>query len=126
MGASLKLRYLFGAILEHKAEGTLRYYHTTPNHNADLDRPMLVCTAEDLRIVFEPADGMEIAKRAALQRPNPQGKVRVVTNVSFFLYWLSRAGRIRSTTTVALQDHIEKREVRRLCCARERIRHRLR
>lgn len=70
--------------METFKDGTLRYYHTSPNHGAELKRPMLVRTVDELRIVFETVELVNIVERVALQRHNTQWKVRVVTNVSSF------------------------------------------
>ena len=89
-----KINYAFGAILQHKIDGSLRYYHTSPNHNAELPGPVLVRDVQTLQNLFDRVEHDDFTERAARKRPNTQWTVKAVTNVSFFIYRVDNAGRI--------------------------------
>lgn len=119
VGLSLKINYSFGAILEHKAKRTLRYYHTSPKHSAKQDRLALVRTEADLIELFKTFDRVDIMERVTLQRPNTQWKMRAKTKVSYFFYRLTGAGRISVADNVPTPRHLlEKRWMAPLLRAR--------
>ena len=92
VNSSCKFNFAFGAVLEHKLDGRLRYYHTSPNHNAELAVPALVRDIDDLRRLFDEVDHLTFAERAERNRPSTKWRVRAVTNLTFFIYPIVGAG----------------------------------
>lgn len=119
-GSQVKVNASVGCILRRKTDGNFRYFHSL-SHNATLfDSPMLIKTVKDMRNFTTRLGAMGLEAVSSWRRPNAQGKLFVLTNLTTYIYKFSAVQRI-SAGSAALPARLMKDKNILMLSARNRV-----
>ena len=82
----VKLNCSYGSVLTHKTTEEHRYHHASSNNAGVFDTPSIVRSQQDLEEFCDRISLVDIKQMATSRRPNTSWKLRLLTNVSFYVY----------------------------------------
>ena len=89
----VKMNCSYGVILEHKTSGEMRYFHSSSNNASVFSEPRPIKTQEEMEKFHEDVINVDIREQSALRRPNTSWKVKVITNMTFYIYKILGMGK---------------------------------
>jgi G:T-mismatch repair DNA endonuclease (very short patch repair protein) len=90
----IKINASLGFILRHRVTGEFRYFHSSVNNHAVFDKPHTVGSEVELRTFLNELFNIDFLEWIRQRRPNTAWVAHKVTNITFFFYKMTGAGRI--------------------------------
>ena len=81
-----------GFILQHKTNGTFRYFHSSANNLSLFDKPRYVRNPEDFQKFISDYNQLDIMSKLIARRPNTAWRIHRLTNMTFYFYNLPNEG----------------------------------
>ncbi len=90
----IKLTCSPGFFLQHKTDGTQKYYHSSSNNNLVFDKPRLINSETTLQAFLADLSQVNMREVASFGRPNTSWLVRAVTNLTVYSTKLLGMGKV--------------------------------
>ena len=81
-----KLNCSYGVVLQHKVTGEMRYYHSSSNNATLFEKPMTIATEDQVEDFFKEMSEIDLRERIIMRRPNTSWFIKLVTNITFYIY----------------------------------------
>lgn len=91
-------------VLEHKTSGELRYFKSS-NNTSLLPAPWVVSSLDDLRRIYDGIASVDLVEGMTLHRPSAAWRLRLITNLTFYVYKMLGLRRIGSPVRLPLYLH---------------------
>jgi hypothetical protein len=90
----VKINCSVGVVLKHKTTGELRYFHSSSNNASLFDFPRLLSSEDQVDKFYSDFVSIDLRERGAERRPSTVWALRMVTNVTFFVYKMLSMGKV--------------------------------
>ena len=100
-----KVNCSVGCVLQHRVSGEIRYFHSSENNASLFARPRMISTMEDLRRMLGDVFDVDLDEEAQRRRPNTAWRLRLLTNLTFYVWKMDGAPRV-GCQTPSLPSHI--------------------
>ena len=88
----IKVNCSLGFILEHKTDGTFRYFHSSANNHSLFDSSRYVRNRDQFNEFVDEFCQLDLMTCPHKKRPNTAWRVHCITNISFYFYNLVNEG----------------------------------
>ena len=86
LASASKVNCSYGSILMHKTNGENRYHHVSSNNATVFNTPSIIRSRQDMEEFCDRLGQIDVELMATNRRPNTSWKLRLLTNVSFYIY----------------------------------------